>query len=179
MLTGAKARKIKPGDKPVSDGTVQGLYLFPGKSVGKAKWVFRFVSPETGKRRDMGLGSYPAVLPKEAREKGLRARRLLENDKDPLDERQRLLDSERLKMALPTFAEAARKVHEDLKAGFRNEKHSNQWINTLEQYVFPSIGSIQVSNLSPADFAGALKPIWLEKPETASRVKQRCDAVMN
>ncbi|GAA0780429.1 hypothetical protein GCM10009077_25480 [Roseibium denhamense] len=45
--------------------------------------------------------------------------------------------------------------------------------------MFPSIGSIQVSNLSPADFAGALKPIWLEKPETASRVKQRCDAVMN
>jgi len=82
-------------------------------------------------------------------------------------------------MSLPTFAEAARRVHEDLKAGFRNEKHSNHWINTLEQYVFPSIGSIRVSILSPADFAGALKPIWLEKPETASRVKQRCDAVMN
>ena len=178
MLNDAKVRKIKPGDKAVSDGTVQGLYLFPGKSVGKAKWVFRFVSPETGKRRDMGLGSYPAVMLKEAREKGFEARRLLESGKDPLNERQRLLESEQRKMSLPTFAEAARKVHEDLKAGFRNEKHSNQWINTLEQYVFPSIGSIQVSNLSPADFAGALKPIWLEKPETASRVKQRCDAVM-
>lgn len=179
MLTDAKARKIKPGDKPVSDGTVQGLYLFPGKSVGKAKWVFRFVSPETGKRRDMGLGSYPAVLLKEAREKGHQARRLLENGKDPLNERQRLLKTEQRKMSLPTFTEAARRVHEDLKAGFRNEKHANQWIKTLEQYVFPSIGSIQVSNLSAGDFAGALKPIWLEKPETASRVKQRCDAVMN
>lgn len=178
MLTDAKARKIKPGDKPVSDGTVQGLYLFPGRSVGKAKWVFRFVSPETGKRRDMGLGSYPAVLLKEAREKGHQARRLLENGKDPLNERQRLLETEQRKKSLPTFAEAARRVHDDLKAGFRNEKHVNQWINTLEQYVFPSIGSVQVSNLSPADFAGALKPIWLEKPETASRVKQRCDAVM-
>ncbi len=178
MLTDAKARKIKPGDKAVSDGTVQGLYLFPGKSVGKAKWVFRFVSPETGKRRDMGLGSYPAVPLQEAREKGFEARRLLESGKDPLNERQRFLESEQRKMSLPTFAEAARQVHEDLKAGFRNEKHANQWINTLEQYVFPSIGSIQVTNLSPADFAAALKPIWLEKPETASRVKQRCDAVM-
>jgi len=178
MLKDVKARKIKPGDKPVSDGTVQGLYLFPGRSVGKAKWVFRFVSPETGKRRDMGLGSYPATALKEARDKGLQARRLLENGKDPLNERRRLLETEQRKMALPTFAEAARKVHEDLKAGFRNEKHANQWINTLEQYVFPSIGSIQVSNLSPADFAGTLKPIWLEKPETASRVKQRCDTVM-
>ncbi|GAA0779991.1 site-specific integrase [Roseibium denhamense] len=179
MLSDAKVRKIKPGDKPISDGNVKGLYLFPGKSVGKAKWVFRFVSPENGKRRDMGLGSYPAVPLKEARDKGIQARRLLENGKDPLNERQRLLETEQRKMLLPTFAEAAGKVHEDLKAGFRNEKHSNQWINTLEQYVFPSIGSIQVSNLSPADFAGALKPIWLEKPETASRVKQRCDAVMN
>ena len=88
MLNDAKVRKIKPGDKAVSDGTVQGLYLFPGKSVGKAKWVFRFVSPETGKRRDMGLGSYPAVMLKEAREKGFEARRLLEIGKDPLNERQ-------------------------------------------------------------------------------------------
>nr|MEC9418297.1 Arm DNA-binding domain-containing protein [Pseudomonadota bacterium] len=88
MLTDAKARKIKPGDNAVSDGTVQGLYLFPGKSDGKATWVFRFVSPETGKRRDMGLGSYPAILLKEVREKGFEARRLLESGKDPLNERQ-------------------------------------------------------------------------------------------
>ncbi|MTI03910.1 DUF4102 domain-containing protein, partial [Roseibium denhamense] len=87
---------------------VQGLYLFPGKSVGKAKWVFRFVSPETGKRRDMGLGSYPAVPLKEARDKGIQARRLLENGKDPLNERDRLLETEQRKMSLPTFAEAAR-----------------------------------------------------------------------
>ncbi|MBG6145759.1 phage integrase central domain-containing protein [Roseibium album] len=179
MLTDAKARKVTLGDKPVSDGSVRGLYLFPGKSVGKAKWVFRFMSPETGRRRDMGLGSYPATPLKEAREKGFQARQVLENGKDPLNERQRLLEIEKHKMSLPTFAEAARKVHEDLKAGFRNVKHANQWINTLEQYVFPSIGCIKVSNLSPADFASALRPIWLEKPETASRVKQRCDAVMN
>lgn len=178
MLSDAKARKIKPGDKPISDGTVRGLYLFPGKTAGKAKWVFRFVSPETGKRRDMGLGSYPSVPLKDARGNALQARRLLENGRDPLNERQRLLQTEQRKLALPTFAEAAQKVHSDLKAGFRNEKHANQWINTLEQYVFPSIGNKKVSNLSAADFAGALKPIWLEKPETASRVKQRCDAVM-
>ncbi|WP_415714222.1 tyrosine-type recombinase/integrase [Roseibium sp.] len=179
MLTDAKARKIKPGDKPVSDGSVRGLYLFPGKSSGKAKWVFRFVSPETGKRRDMGLGSYPSISVKDARDNALNARRLLESGVDPLNERQRVFEEEKRKLSLPTFAEAAREHHKGLKAGFRNKKHANQWINTLEQYVFPSIGRVQVSKLSPADFAAALKPIWLEKPETATRVKQRCDAVMN
>lgn len=179
MLSDAKARKTKPSDKPVSDGTIRGLYLFPGKSVGNAKWVFRFVSPETGKRRDMGLGSYPAVSVKDAREKGFQARRLLENGKDPLNERKRLLETEQRKVSMPTFAEAARQVYRDLSPGFRNEKHSGQWINTLEQYVFPSIGAVKVSRLTAADFAAALKPIWLEKSETASRVKQRCDVVMN
>ncbi|MCV0426322.1 MAG: tyrosine-type recombinase/integrase [Roseibium sp.] len=178
MFTDAKARKCKPGDKAISDGAVRGLYFFPGASLGKGKWVFRFKSPETGKRRDMGLGSYPVVSIKIAREEAFRARRLLESGKDPIEDRKRALEGEKRKLSLPTFAEAARQVHEDLKPGFRNKKHSDQWINTLEQYVFPSIGRVQVSNLTPADFAVALKPIWLEKPETASRVKQRCDAVM-
>lgn len=178
MLTDAKARKVKPGDKAVADEAVRGLYLFPGKSVGKAKWIFRFVSPETGKRRDMGLGGYPVVRLKDARQSALQARQLLNRGKDPLNVRQQLREEEQHKLSLPMFAEAAHKVHDALKVGFRNEKHANQWINTLEQYVFPSIGSVQVSKLSPADFADALKPIWLEKPETASRVKQRCDVVM-
>lgn len=178
MLTDAKVRKIKPGDRAVSDEAVRGLYLFPGKSIGNAKWIFRFVSPETGKRRDMGLGSYPAVRLKDARQNAFEARQLLESGKDPLNVRRELLEAERRKQSMPTFAEAARRVHEDLKSGFRNEKHASQWINTLEQYVFPSIGNTQVTELKPADFARALKPIWLEKPETASRVKQRCDAVM-
>jgi integrase len=46
------------------------------------------------------------------------------------------------------------------------------------QYVFPTIGRIPVNELRPQDFANCLKPIWLVKPETASRIKQRCDAVM-
>ncbi len=61
---------------------------------------------------------------------------------------------------------------------FRNTKHRSQWINTLEAYIFPKLGKRPVNELGPADFASCLKPIWLTKPETASRIKQRCDAVM-
>lgn len=86
--------------------------------------------------------------------------------------------SERL-AAVPTFVDAARQHHADKAEGFRNKKHRDQWISTLERFIFPKIGKRRVNELGPADFAACLKPIWLMKPETASRVKQRCDAVMN
>jgi integrase len=77
-----------------------------------------------------------------------------------------------------TFEQAARQVHETLKPGWKNPKHSDQWINTLRDYAFAKIGEKKAADLVPADFAEVLKPIWLEKPETATRVKQRCHAVM-
>lgn len=179
MLSDAKARKTRPGDKPISDGAVRGLYLFPSSALGSGKWVLRFVSPLTGKRRDMGLGSYPAVSIRDARARALEARTLIENGGDPLDERRQREDETKRLAKIPTFEEAARAHHADRAEGFRNKKHIDQWINTLEQYVLPWIGKKPVNELGPADFAACLKPIWLEKPETASRIKQRCDAVMD
>ncbi|CTQ56514.1 Prophage CP4-57 integrase [Roseibium album] len=179
MLTDVKARRIKPDDKPITDGSVRGLYLFPGKSPGRGKWIFRFKSPMTGKRRDKGLGTYPTISVKVARDIALGARKQLENGLDPIEEQKRILDTKQRELSLPTFEEAAQRAYDDRKAGFKNKKHQAQWINTLKQYVFPYIGDILVTKLTPADFASALKPIWLEKPETASRVKQRCDVVMN
>lgn len=78
-----------------------------------------------------------------------------------------------------TFSEAAHQHHADKAEGFRNKKHRDQWINTLEKFICPKNGKKRVNELAPADFATCLKPIWLEKPEIASRVKQRCDTVMN
>lgn len=178
VLTDAKARKIRPIDKPISDPSVTGLYLFPSPTAGTGKWVLRFVSPENGRRRDMGLGSYPVVSLRDARERALEARQLIADNKDPIEQRSRGVD-EALRVAkIPTFEAAARNLHADLAPGFRNAKHRDQWLATLVQYVFPTIGRILVNELRAQDFATCLKPIWLAKPETASRVKQRCDAVM-
>ncbi len=178
MLSDAKARKLKPADKPMLDGTIKGLYLFPTQTPGNGKWILRYVSPETSKRRDMGLGSYPTISIRDARTRAFEARAKIEDGVDPLEERRATQDEANRKARIPTFEEAARAVHTDLSAGFRNAKHSHQWINTLEVSMFPSLGKRPVNELGPADFAGCLKPIWLLKPETASRIKQRCDAVM-
>ncbi|WP_244143474.1 tyrosine-type recombinase/integrase [Paraburkholderia sacchari] len=77
-----------------------------------------------------------------------------------------------------TFGKAARKVHEELKPGWKNEKHAAQWISTLENYVFPKIGDKPLDAITPADCAEVLRPIWLEKAETASRTRQRMHAVL-
>lgn len=177
-LTDALARALASSDKPICDEAVPGLYLFPARSRGGGKWIFRYVSPLTRKRRDMGLGAYPAVSIRDARVKAIEFRGDIDDGVDPLEARRIAVQEQRLKPAIPTFEEAARDVHKSLSPGFRNAKHIDQWINTLEDYVFPKLGGILVSELRPAHFAEALRPIWLQKPETASRVRQRCDAVM-
>jgi len=177
-ITDKRAKSTKAGDKPISDGTIPGLRLEPGQFSGHGKWILRFVSPITAKRRDMGLGTYPEVSIADARAKGMAARQIIAAGKDPLDERQASKASRKAQAEVPTFEQAALKVHDQQKPGWKNSKHADQWINTLKEYVFPKIGQRKVTDLVASDFAETLKPIWITKAETASRIKQRCHTVM-
>lgn len=184
MLTETRARRIKPTDKPIPDGTVTGLRLLPGNVAGRGKWQLRFVSPteiDAGgnpRRRDMGLGVYPDVSILSAREKASEARKQIAMGVDPIEEARRQRGEAACAVQVPTFEEAARVVFADHKASWSNGKHVDQWINTLTTYAFPVIGQRKVDTLKPADFADVLRPIWSVKAETARRVKQRCHAVM-
>ena len=178
MLTETQARRIKPGDKPVADGTVKGLRLIASATKGRGKWQLRFVSPEVERRRDMGLGPFPDVGIATARERALCARKLIAADLDPIEENIRQRQQSPGTVQIPTFEEAARIVHEEHKAGWSNGKHVDQWINTLTNYAFPLIGARKVNTLKSSDFADVLRPIWSIKSETARRVKQRCHTVM-
>ncbi len=162
----------------MQDGSVVGLRFEPSAQKGQGKWIFRFVSPLTGKRRDMGMGAYPDVGLADARMKGTLARQLIANGKDPIDERGAQKAERKALAEVLTFEQAARRVHEDSKDGWKNSKHQDQWINTLRDYAFPKVGAKKVAALNPADFADLLRPIWLAKPETATRLKQRCHKVM-
>ena len=178
LLTELKAKKITPGDKPIGDGAVGGLRLEPGPVRGHGKWILRFTSPSTGRRRDMGLGAYPEVGLAEARTRGLTARQALASGKDPIEERGAARAARKANAEAMTFEQAARKVHEEQEPGWANKKHAAQWLTTLRDYVFPRIGNQKVAGLAPAEFAEVLRPIWLTTPETATRVKQRCHKVM-
>lgn len=183
-ITDTKARAIKLGDKPIADGTVPGLRLWPSKARGReqswghGKWILRFKSPVTNTRREMGLGTYPLTSIAAARDLGIAARRLIDKGQDPIEAREAERAARAVARDAMTFEKAARKVHDEQKPGWKNPKHADQWINTLETYAFPSIGKSKVADLGVKDFADVLRPIWLIKPETATRVKQRCHAVM-
>lgn len=178
ILTDTKARNLQPGSKPVQHGGVPGLRLEPGRTKGSGKWILRFVSPETGTRRDMGLGSYPDLGIAKAEDAARDARKLLAEGIDPINAKRARKAEEQSAAAALTFKRAAEDFHEANKPAWKNAKHQAQWINTLREYVMPAIGVRKVAELQPKDFADALRPIWLDKPETASRVKQRCHTVM-
>lgn len=149
-----------------SDGNA--LYL-KVDSTGAKRWVQRLVIQ--GKRRDIGLGSASLVPLAEARETALQHRKAARVGDDPLAAKRR-------SQAILTFEEAAKKVHELSQPTWRNEKHGQQWLNTLTSFVFPHFGSKRVDAVTSADVLAALLPIWNSHPETARRVKQRIGTVM-
>jgi hypothetical protein len=167
-LTATTVNKIaKPGR--YTDG--KGLHLYVDKNLRK-RWVLRVVV-KGHKRMDLGLGGYPDVgLAEEGTEaKVLRsqARRGI----NPVATKQATL------AAQITFAECARKVHESYKPSWKNPKHGDQWINTLEHYAFPVLGDTPVSKIGPSEVLEVLGPIWLTKQETARRVRQRIRTVFD
>lgn len=175
LLTDNKVRNVKPGDAPIAHGGITGLALHPSAShKGRGKWVLRFVSPVSKKRRNAGLGSYPEISIAEATQQARVMRAQLAHGEDPLEVRA----AEATKPCTPTLREAAEILHEELAPGWKNAKHKQQWINTLTEYAFPVIGSLPMDQIEPRHIADVLRPIWLQKAETSGRVKQRLRAVM-
>ncbi|MCX4146886.1 MULTISPECIES: tyrosine-type recombinase/integrase [Paraburkholderia] len=173
-LTDLKARNLKPDDAALPHGGVTGLTLHPSSSKGHGKWVLRFVSPVSRKRRNAGLGSYPEVGIADAGKLAAAMREQIASGIDPLEAKA----AEAIKPKMPTFKGAAETLHAELLPGWKNAKHGQQWINTLTQYAFPIVGSMPLDAIQPRHIADVLRPIWLEKAETAGRVKQRMQAVM-
>jgi integrase len=126
-----------------------------------------------GKRRDIGLGGLMLVSLAEAREEARKYRQMARNDGDPLAEKRRA------RKGVPTFKEAAEAVHKEHTKAWRNAKHSDQWINTLRAYAFPIFGDRKIDQVQTPDILNALSTIWIGKPETARRVRQRIGTVLD
>lgn len=139
---------------------------------GARRWVLRLYIQ--GRRRDIGLGGYPAVTLAAARTTAREMRAASKEGRDPVEER-RAARSER---AVPRFEDAAeRYFREAIEPTGKNAKHRAQWISSLRTYAFPRIGARRIDTITPDDARGVLLPIWLEKPETARRVRQRMNSV--
>ncbi len=162
-LTARRVETAPPGKH--IDG--EGLHLVVK---GDARsWVLRYQI--NGRRREMGLGRWPDVSLEKARRKALERRQELADGVDPLESRAR--------RKTLTFRCAAEALIEAKRPGWRNEKHANQWPSTLEAYAYPKLGERDVRHIETEDVLAVLRPIWTAKPETASRLRQRIEAVLD
>lgn len=162
-----------------------GLYLSVTPK-GAKSWIFRYQLG--GKRREMGLGSLVGLSAPEARAMAAQLKVKVANGVDPLAEREaareaaeaeaRAREAEQ-KRQQHTFRAAAESHIAAHTPSWCNAKHIQQWSNTLKTYVYPKIGETPVDEITTADVVEILKPIWSAKPETASRVRMRIEAVLN
>ncbi|MCV2865008.1 tyrosine-type recombinase/integrase [Albidovulum sediminicola] len=162
------AQFVKTATKPGKHFDGHGLYLRVAEN-GSRYWVQRIVI--RGKRCELGLGNADLVSLAEARELALTNRKLARAGGDPLRARHEAA-------AILTFEEAARKVHELHRPTWRNKKHAQDFIASLETYAFPKLGRLRSTDVATADVLAVLMPIWTEKAETARRVRQRIGTVM-
>ena len=161
------ARKVETA-KAGRHGDGRGLFLYV-KPSGARSWVLRY--QVAGRRRDLGLGPYPDVTLAMARERATEARRLIAEGQDPIAKKQQAKPK--------TFRDTALELIESKRPGWKSAKHAAQWTSTLETHVFPKLGQMQVAKVETAEVMTVLKPIWIKTPETANRVRQRIEAVIN
>ena len=195
-LSAVEVKRLKhPGGRGsfvTAVGGVPGLYLQllppwirkPKKAGGKEEvvesktWILR--TKVGDKTRDIGLGGYPEVTLALAREKARELRAKIRDGIDPVEERKaaRAALAAAQKRGL-TFAEAIDRYLATKLSEFRNEKHQAQWRSTLDTYAKPALGDMQVQEIAVQDVLRALQPIWQTKTETASRLRQRMEAVLS
>ncbi|WP_186207470.1 tyrosine-type recombinase/integrase [Burkholderia gladioli] len=167
------ARTKKPG--LYSDGG--GLYLQVTKGLVKS-WLFRYM--RMGVRRGMGLGPLHTITLADARDRAYACRRLLHIEGiDPLEAR-RTKQQAALRARLPSlrFRECADQYMEVHGKSWKNEKHVAQWKSTIETYANPVIGDLMVLGIDTHQIMKVLLPIWVNKTETATRLRGRIESIL-
>lgn len=158
-----------------SDGG--GLYLQISKA-GTKSWLLRFKLH--GKRREMGLGSYRDVSLFDAREVAAEARKLVKKNVDPIEERKASQKAlARLAEGKKSFKECALEYIEAMEPSWKHPKHSEQWKNSLINYVYPVFGDYPIDQVDREAVQKVLTPIWNIKTETAGRVRGRIERILD
>ena len=153
-----------------------GLYL-QVKNGGRS-WVLRYMFD--GVRRYMGLGRQSKISLAKARAAAKECHALIATGVDPIEQRRKLATVARIEAAKSvTFEAAARSFIKSKKAEWRNAKHAAQWESTLATYAYPVIGSLPVQAIDTGLILKILEPIWTEKTETATRVRQRIESTLD
>lgn len=168
---------VEAKKEPGYYGDGGGLWLQVSRLGGKS-WVFRF--KRQGRTREMGLGSFSSVPLKKARDKASECRRILDDGGDPIEVRREERAKANLQAArTKKFKDCAEAYIEAHKTKWKNDKHAAQWTATLKTYAYPKFGDLSVADVDTDEVRKAVEPIWNTKPETASRLRGRIEAVLD
>lgn len=158
-------------------GGVRGLILNV-TMYGSRSWVLRY--QVAGKRRDLGLGSYPSVTLADAREAARVARAKLAQGIDPIEDGRRAKARLAAEIhACMTFGEAAKRYIASHEKGWKNAKHAQQWQRSLDMYATQVLGKVPVRDVSLPMVLKVLEPIWASKTETATRLRGRIESIID
>jgi integrase len=174
-LTAKQVEHAKPG----KHGDGGGLRLDVDGN-GNKSWCFRYTSPVTGRERFMGLGPERDVSLAEAREAAADARALLREGKDPIEDR----NTKRAEAKVEASRAIKFKVYAEAfitgrEMAWKNEDHRRQWRNSLRDYALPIIGDMPIADIDTDAVLRVLRPIWSIKPDTASRLRGRIEAILS
>lgn len=166
------AKHVKDASAPCRLADGGGLYLQVGPS-GSKSWLF--IYRWAGKRPEIGLGPYPQVSLADARRRAEEARGLLAEKpkRDPRAAWAAAGAASRM-----TFGDFVDQWLPAVVDDFRNEKHRQQWENTLKTYA-AGLRPLWLDEIDTEAVLAALQPIWATKRETAQRVRGRIERILD
>ena len=168
QLTASFVNSVKTPGKYFDRGGL-GLALLVDNT-GYKRWIQRI--RVNGRQRDLGLGAPPVITLALARDKALENKRTVMMGGDPFADR-------KIRRNKLTLDDAAKQFFEKKKEEFRSDKHAKQWAATIEMYASPKLGHLFVDEITVQDIRRVLEPIWTIKTTTASRLRQRIEAIMS
>ena len=151
---------------------------------GRKTWIQRI--SVGGKQRNLGLGAYPAVGLADARQTAIENSRAIALGRNPIEEKRQAKEDAKAAAApeptapsIPTFREAAQAVIELRAPTWSSSRHAKQWIESLTNHAYPVLADLSVDEIASSDILRMLTPVWTAKPETARRVRQRTETILD
>ena len=148
---------------------------------GRKTWIQRI--SVGGKQRNLGLGAYPAVRLADARQAAIENSRAVQQGRDVIAEKRQAKEDAKAAAApaptIPTFRDAAKAVIELRAPTWSSPRHAKQWIESLTNHAYPVLGNMPVDEIQSSDVLRMLTPVWTAKPETARRVRQRTETILD
>ena len=158
-----------------SDALIKTLHLWV-KASGKQYWIYRYKLNNV--RKDMSLGPYPKITLDKARELAILANNKVSSGEDPQGER---LENKKKTLAEsihPTFEVFALDYITKRRSEWSNEKHANQWLSSLQRFVFPVIGKMKLKDIETKHILKILSPIWETTTHSAFRLRGRLERIL-